>query len=51
MKSKIIPSGSEVMREAVIVVAGAFLAAVVIGLMPDSWKQWMKDQWGGVPKP
>lgn len=51
MKTKIIPTGSEVAREAVIVVAGAFLAALVIGLMPESWKQWMKDQWSGVPKP
>lgn len=51
MKPNFIPSGSEVAREAVIVVAGAFLAAVVIGMLPDSWKQWMRDQWGGVPKP
>lgn len=50
MKPSIIPGGSEVLREAVIVLAGAFLAAVAMGLMPDSVKQWMRDQWQGVPK-
>ena len=45
-----IPSVPEVAREAIIVLAGALLAAVVVGMLPDQWKQWMKDQWGGVPK-
>ncbi len=44
---KIIPSVSEVAREAVIVVAGAALAALVVGYLPG-FKAWLKQQWGGM---
>lgn len=44
-----IPSVPEIAREAIIVVAGAVLAAVVVGLLPAEWKAWLKAQWSGVP--
>lgn len=36
-------------REAVIVLAGAVLAAVIIGQLPGL-KAWIKTQWGDVPR-
>ena len=51
MKSNLLPTLPEVGREAIIVLAGAVLAAVIVGFLPDNFKQWMRDQWGGVPKP
>ena len=48
MAGKIIPTGSEVAREAIIVVAGAIVAALVIGQMPRV-RDWIKRQWGGNP--
>lgn len=45
MKGGWLPSGSEIAREAVIVVAGAALAALVLYLAPASYKQWLKDAW------
>ncbi|AKU11539.1 hypothetical protein AzCIB_1638 [Azoarcus sp. CIB] len=36
----IIPSGPEILREAVIVLAGALLATVVIRMLPATAKQW-----------
>jgi hypothetical protein len=42
----IIPSGPEVAREAVIVLAGAVVAAAVVGMLP-SLRNWMKKQWDG----
>lgn len=43
---KIIPSVPEVAREAVIVLAGAVVAAAVVGMLP-SLRVWMKKQWDG----
>lgn len=42
--SKIIPKPAEVGREALIVVGGAILAALLIGLMPGV-RDWIKRQW------
>lgn len=42
---KIIPAPHEIGREAVIVIAGALLAALVIGYTPGV-RDWIKKQWG-----
>ena len=36
----IIPSGPEVVREAIIVMAGALLAVVVVKALPAEWQRW-----------
>ena len=36
-------------KEAVIVVGGALLAALIIGRMPTV-RDWIKQQWGDAPK-
>ena len=41
---KAFPSVPEVVREAVIVIAGAALAALVISMFP-SFKAWVKKSW------
>lgn len=47
---KVIPTAPEVAREALIVVGGAILAALVIGQFPPL-RDWIKRQWGGAPAP
>lgn len=42
---KIIPAPADVGREAVIVIAGALVAALVIGQLPGL-REWIKRQWG-----
>lgn len=49
MKAKWIPSAPEVARETIIVLAGALLAALIIGQLPEV-RDWAKRQWGGVPQ-
>lgn len=44
----IIPKPVDVGREAVIVIAGAIVAALVIGYMPGL-RDWIKAQWAGSP--
>lgn len=39
-----IPGGSEIAREALTVIAGALLAAFIVGRLPQL-KSWIKDQW------
>ena len=39
-----VPSVSEIAREALIVLAGALVAALIIGQLP-SVKLWVKEQW------
>lgn len=39
-----LPTAPEVVREALIVVAGAAVAAVVVGYLPE-FKAWLKRQW------
>lgn len=41
-----IPSGPEIVREAIVVVGGALLAAWVIGQIPQL-RNWMRAQWQG----
>ena len=47
---KFIPSAPEVGREAVIVIAGALLAAFIVGQLP-ALRDWIKRQWGGALPP
>lgn len=46
---KALPTLPEVTREACIVLAGAVLAAFVIGRFP-ALRDWIKDQWDGAPR-
>lgn len=39
-----IPRPAEVLREAIVVIGGAVLAAWIIGKFPKA-KAWMKEQW------
>ncbi len=41
---KAIPSGAEVLREAIIVIAGAALAAAIVSQFPQ-FKEWVKKAW------
>lgn len=41
---KILPTAPEIAREALIVVGGAILAALIVGQMP-AVKAWIKRQW------
>lgn len=43
------PSWKEVGKEALIVVGGAIVAALIIGQLPGV-KKWISDQWGDTPK-
>jgi hypothetical protein len=46
---KIIPVPAELLREALIVIGGAIIAAAVIGNIPPL-KAWIKAQWGDTPR-
>ena len=46
---KIVPSWQEVAREAIIVVAGAALAALVVGQVKPL-RDWIARQWGPAQK-
>jgi hypothetical protein len=48
--SKWIPSAPEVSREALVVIAGALIAAWIIGQSPPV-RDWIKKQWGGALPP
>ncbi len=45
-----IPRPADIGREAIIVIAGALLAALVIGQLP-AVKAWIKAQWGDAAAP
>lgn len=47
---KIMPTFTEVGREALIVIGGAVLAALVISQVP-ALRDWIKLQWQDTPKP
>lgn len=49
MKS-IIPTLPEISREALVMIAGAIIAAAIVGQMP-ALRAWMREQWGAVPMP
>lgn len=44
----VIPKPVEIGREALIVIAGALIAAFVIGQLP-AVRNWIKEQWAGAP--
>lgn len=44
-----VPAPAEIGREALIVIAGALLAALVIGQLPGV-RDWIKKQWDGAPR-
>lgn len=44
-----IPGGTEIVREALIVIGGAIIAAFVIGQLP-ALRDWIKSQWADTPK-
>lgn len=46
---KILPTAPEVAREALIVVGGALLAALIVGRLP-ALRDWIKRQWGDTPR-
>lgn len=45
----IIPTAPEVLREAIIVLAGALLAVVVVKALPAEWRQWFNLSGGNQP--
>lgn len=45
---KLLPKPAEIGREALIVVGGALLAALIIGAMPGV-REWIKSRWDGAP--
>lgn len=47
---KVIPAPAEIGREALIVVGGAIVAALIIGQVP-ALRDWIRRQWGGAPNP
>ena len=47
--AQVVPRWHEIGREALIVLGGALIAAVVVGQMPGL-KAWIKAQWGDTPK-
>ena len=46
----IIPSAPEIGREALIVIGGAIVAAIIMGYVP-ALQDWIKAQWNGTPHP
>lgn len=44
-----VPKPAEIGREAIIVMGGALLAALVIGQLPGL-RAWIKKQWDGAPQ-
>jgi hypothetical protein len=46
---KILPTVNDVVKEGLIVLGGAILAAVVIGQLP-TLRDWIKSQWADTPK-
>jgi hypothetical protein len=48
MKKSIVPSAAELAREALIVLGGTLLAALVVGQLP-ALKAWLQAQWKTEP--
>lgn len=44
-----LPGPADVAREALIVLAGAVIAAAVVGQLP-ALRDWIKAQWDGAPR-
>lgn len=47
---KIIPTPVELGREALIVIGGAIIAALIVSQLPGL-QDWIKKQWGSTPHP
>lgn len=47
--AKLIPAPVEIGREALIVLGGALLAALIVGNVP-AVRDWIKQQWDGAPR-
>ena len=47
--TKLIPTPDLLVREALIVIGGAIIAAAVIGQLP-SLRDWIKAQWADTPR-
>ena len=47
---RLIPAPADIGREAIIVIAGALLAALIIGQLPPV-KAWIRRQWGEAMAP
>lgn len=45
-----VPAPADVGREVLIVLAGAIIAAAIIGQLPPV-RDWIKRQWDGAPRP
>ena len=43
-----LPAPADIGREAIIVIAGALVAALIIGQLP-AVREWIKAQWAGAP--
>jgi len=48
-RARVIPPPAAIGREAIIVVAGAIVAAFVVGQLP-AVRDWIKRQWDGAPR-
>jgi hypothetical protein len=46
--TKIVPTPAAIGREALLVIGGAVLAALIIGQLPEL-RAWIRRQWGGEP--
>jgi hypothetical protein len=46
----ILPSGKDIAREVVVVLAGAVIAAFIVGRLPRL-RAWMREQWDGAQPP
>jgi hypothetical protein len=45
-----LPAASSYVREALIVLGGAIIAAAIVGQLP-ALRDWMRRQWGDTPRP
>ncbi len=48
MSASIIPSGNELLRESLVIIGGAILAALVLSQLPDL-RNWIASNTRGVP--
>lgn len=48
--AKLVPTAPEIGREALIVIGGAIVAALVISQVPGL-RAWISKQWGDTPRP
>lgn len=47
----IVPEPTAIAREALILVGGAILAALIVGRVVPALRDWIKRQWDGAPSP